>query len=718
MDVFDLYAKIGLDKSEYESGLNDAKGSMSNLAKSVGDGLKTVAKIGATAIAAGAAGVAALTKMSVEGYAEYEQLVGGVETLFKESAGTIQDYADRAYMTAGLSANAYMETITSFSASLIQSLGGDTAKAAEIGDMAITDMSDNANKMGTSMEMIQNAYNGFAKQNYTMLDNLKLGYGGTKEEMQRLIDDANKVKEANGEMADLSIDSFADVAEAIHIIQTEMGITGTTSREAASTISGSIGMMKGAWQNLVTALAGDGWDIGVYIENFVDSVVTVGENIIPRIKIIFNGIGQLVAGLAPIIAEALPGMVESVLPPLLEAAVDLVSSIAGALPGLLSSLLPVVIQSAIDVVMAFIGCITENAGLLLQTGVDALLQIVTGISEALPQLIESAITIVMELVGTLTSPDNLQLLLDAAILFITVIVNGLIDNLPKLIEAALLLVENLVSFITNPDNIEKLLNMASELLLKITNGLIDAIPQLIEAALEIIKSLISFILVPENLRKIIDMTISLIKTVTNGLIDAIPQLVDAAFEIIVQLIAFITAPENIIMLVNMALDLVLAIVEGLLKAIPELVNGATKLIEKLCEEFSDTDWAKVGSDIIDGVLDGLKSAWESVKSWFSNAWDSLFNKKAKVDVDGEGNVKVGGYATGLNYVPYDNFPAFLHRGEAVLTAAQARTWRNGQAQPAMAGGVTINQYIQSVPQTPVEFANATEAYFEQARWAL
>ena len=193
MDVFDLQAKIGLDKSEYESGLNEAKGGMSNLAKGIGNGLKTVAKVGAAAVTAAATGAAALAKMGVEGYAEYEQLVGGVETLFKTSSNAVMGYAENAYKTAGMSANEYMNTVTSFSASLIQSLGGDTAKAAEIGDMAVTDMADNANKMGTSLEMLQTTYAGFSKQNFTMLDNLKLGYGGTKEEMQRLLDDAEKL---------------------------------------------------------------------------------------------------------------------------------------------------------------------------------------------------------------------------------------------------------------------------------------------------------------------------------------------------------------------------------------------------------------------------------------------------------------------------------------------------------------------------------------------
>ena len=213
-------------------------------------------------------------KSALNSFADYEQLVGGVDTLFKESSSKVQNYANNAYKTAGLSANEYMETVTSFSASLLQSLNGDTAKSAEIADMAIIDMSDNANKMGTSMESIQNAYQGFAKQNYTMLDNLKLGYGGTKEEMERLIADANRVKEANGEMADLSIESFADVTEAIHLIQTEMGITGTTAEEASSTIQGSVSSMKSAWHNLLTGIASDNADLDKLLGDFISSVST------------------------------------------------------------------------------------------------------------------------------------------------------------------------------------------------------------------------------------------------------------------------------------------------------------------------------------------------------------------------------------------------------------------------------------------------------------
>ena len=346
MDVFDLVAKIRLDDSEYKSGVGEAKGTFSNLATGVKNGLSTVAKVGAAAVSAGVAGVAALTKMGVEGYAQYEQLMGGVETLFKDSAYTVLNYADEAYKTAGMSANQYMETVTSFSASLLQSLGGDTAKAAEVADRAIIDMSDNANKMGTSMEMIQNAYQGFAKGNYTMLDNLKLGYGGTQEEMKRLIADAAKMTDVQKELGitvDASSMSFGNVVNAISVMQESMGIAGTTAREASTTIEGSLNMMKGAWENLVVGMADEYANIDYLIGNFVESTATAAKNLLPRIEQTLIGIGQLITALAPIIAEALPKLVEAVLPALLTAGVSLITAIVKGvittLPALYTALL-------------------------------------------------------------------------------------------------------------------------------------------------------------------------------------------------------------------------------------------------------------------------------------------------------------------------------------------------------------------------------------------
>ena len=288
--------EAGNDAKKAGDGFTIFKGILADLgSKAIQTAISGLKKLGGALIDVG--------KQSVNQYARYEQLVGGVETLFKDSAGIVQKYAEQAYKTAGLSANDYMDQVTSFSASLLQSLGQDTKKAAEYGNMAVIDMSDNANKMGTAIGMIQNAYQGFAKQNYTMLDNLKLGYGGTKTEMQRLIKDANAVKQANGEMADLTIERFGDVIEAIHIIQQQMGITGTTSKEAASTIEGSTGSMAASWQNLLVAIADDNKDIGKSVDEFVGTVVTNAKNLVPRIKTVVNGIKKLINSL---ITEVFP----------------------------------------------------------------------------------------------------------------------------------------------------------------------------------------------------------------------------------------------------------------------------------------------------------------------------------------------------------------------------------------------------------------------------
>lgn len=241
----------------------------------------------------------------MQNYAQYEQLVGGVDTLFKKSSKKVQEYASNAYKTAGMSANEYMETVTSFSASLLQSLENDTEAAAEYANMAITDMSDNANKMGTSMEMIQNAYNGFAKQNYTMLDNLKLGYGGTKEEMERLLADADKLSDSFNLQVDASgalVYSYADIVDAIHIVQTEMGITGTTAKEAGTTIQGSVDSMKAAWTNLVTGLGDENANIEQLFDDLVVTITGDGTEtnlgvmgtVIPRIKVIFGKVTEAI----------------------------------------------------------------------------------------------------------------------------------------------------------------------------------------------------------------------------------------------------------------------------------------------------------------------------------------------------------------------------------------------------------------------------------------
>lgn len=321
--------KISTDN--FKKGLSNIKSIAASASKA------TLATFIAATVAAGAA-IGAIGTKAIKAYADYEQLVGGVETLFGKNAKTVQKYANEAYKTAGMSANAYMETITGFSASLLQSLGGDTAKAAEYGNQAVIDMSDNANKMGTDIQRIQDAYQGFAKQNYTMLDNLKLGYGGTKTEMERLLADAEAIKAKNGEIASYSVDSFADITEAIHVVQTEMGITGTTAKEASTTIQGSLGMVKGAWENLLTGLTDPTQDLDALIQNLFDSLITAGENLEPRVEQVLIGISKVIPKLAPPLIEAVGNLIPKLLPVVAEGAAEVVDCIIDTVIGLLPKL--------------------------------------------------------------------------------------------------------------------------------------------------------------------------------------------------------------------------------------------------------------------------------------------------------------------------------------------------------------------------------------------
>lgn len=338
-------ADLNRTKAGIEAVNNEMKNTsvVSQFGSALKSGLAVAAKAAAAATAAAAGAVIALTKSAVENYGEYEQLVGGVETLFKDSAGTVEEYAKNAYQTAGLSANEYMETVTSFSASLLQSMGNDTEAAAKKADRAITDMSDNANKMGTDMQSIQNAYQGFAKQNYTMLDNLKLGYGGTKEEMQRLIDDANALNAAQGNYTNYTIESYADIVDAIHTVQTEMGITGTTAKEASTTIEGSIGAMKAAYANFVTGLGNDNADISELSSQLIQSVGTVAKNVLPVVETVLKNIAEAVQRDGPEMIEKFVSYAIEKLPEVislgLQMVISLVKGIAQNIPQLVTSVL-------------------------------------------------------------------------------------------------------------------------------------------------------------------------------------------------------------------------------------------------------------------------------------------------------------------------------------------------------------------------------------------
>lgn len=526
----------------------------------LGDIAKGAAKIAAAAVAAAAAGVAAITKQAVSSYADYEQLVGGVDTLFGKASAEVQKKAANAYKTAGMSANEYMETVTGFSASLIQSLGGDTEKAAKYADMAITDMSDNANKMGTSIDSIQNAYSGFAKQNYTMLDNLKLGYGGTKQEMQRLLDDAEKV---SGIKYDIS--SYADVVDAIHVVQTEMGITGTTAKEASQTISGSVSATKSAYENLLSGLADDNADMDMLVNNLVDSGLTAIDNIIPRVLTVLDTLPQVVEKILP----KIPPIIEKLLPPLLEAATKIIQGIVGVLPQLISTL----------------------------TGM--LPDILSAILGMLPQILDAVITIIIELINALSG--MLPTIVDAIMKILPVLINALIKAIPDLLQAAITLLMAIIDAI--PTIIKALVKALPDIVSTIISTLLANLPQLIKAAIQLFMALIKAI--PEINKEMTKALPSIIKGIVTGLKDGIPKLLEAGKDMLAGLFKGFIDIKAIKKQVKKLFD---GIVGGLKSFFR--IQSPSKVMENV-----------IGKNLALGIGEGFKNNIKGVNDMITNAVD-------------------------------------------------------------------------------------------------
>lgn len=564
MNLFELFVKIGADTSEADKGIDETGKKTSGLGEKIKNGLAAVGKAAVVGVTAAATAIGTIGTKAIQAYANYEQLVGGVETLFKDSQDKVMEYANNAYKTAGLSANEYMETVTSFSASLLQSLGGDTDAAAEKANLALTDMSDNANKMGTDMTSIQNAYQGFTKANYTMLDNLKLGYGGTQAEMQRLLEDAEKL---SGVKYDIS--SYADIVDAIHVVQTEMGITGTTAKEAASTIQGSFGMVKAAWQNLVTGLADPDQDLGTLVGNFTDSIVIAGNNLIPRIQELLPRIVEAISALMGTVSTQLPAILGSTLPSLIEGASNLVTGLMSALPEILTVLGDIAPTAIGILVPALLELLPE----IVQTGIDVIASLAQGIADALPELIPAATEAIIKIVDTLTNPDNIGKLVDAALAIIIALTDGLLNALPKLLEAAPKIIENLYTALRN--NFPKIVTSGYEILTSLVNGIVSSIPKLIASAKTLVEQLVQTI------------------------IANLPQIITSGFEIIV------------------------ALVSGLISAIPDLVAAIPDLIKSIVDTFMGYDWGSIGSNIVDGIKNGFLRMWESLKRAVSDMVNGL-----------------------------------------------------------------------------------------------
>lgn len=485
-------------------------------------------------------GIVSLGKAALDSKASLEQNLGGVKTLFKENAQAVIDNANKAYKTAGMSANAYMESVTSFSASLLQSVAGDTKKAADIADMAMKDMSDNANKMGTSMESIQNAYQGFAKQNYTMLDNLKLGYGGTKEEMQRLLEDAEKISGVKYDISNLS-----DVYNAIHVIQGEMGITGATAKEAATTISGSIASMKAAFDNF---LNGSGSP-----KELAETMVTAGRNI-------YNGLAEIIPRLIETIPETVRLIKESFaeqlspenLQEMLDSGANILMSI---LNGILAAL-PGVIDTALMIVQTLAEYLIENFPRFLEVGAQLLQNIITGITQGIPRLLAQGADMLLQYKGKII--EYLPKLIDSGLKMLVSLLNGLLQAAPKIIEQAGRMLTEYVDIIIKM--LPKILESGKNMILSLLQGLVQNAPKIIA---QIAKTLADFL-----------------ATIASNL----PEFLQAGIEIIGELLS------------------------GIISAVPDIIAAIPGMLSDIGSAFLDKDWGAIGWNIIEGIKNGVMNA--------------------------------------------------------------------------------------------------------------
>lgn len=602
---------MNLNASSFAKGIKTATSSVENMTESMKDATSSaskmtsvmqgigsgVAKVGkglAIAGTAAATAVTALVSKSVGAFADYEQLTGGVETLFGAGGRSVEEYAqsvgksvsdiqgkydslmsaqnavlenaNKAYMTAGMSANEYMDTVTGFSASLISSLGGDTNKAADYANSALVDMSDNANKMGTDMESIKNAYQGFAKQNYTMLDNLKLGYGGTQEEMKRLLSDAEKL---TGQRYDIS--SFADITQAIHAIQTQMDITGTTAKEASTTISGSWGSLKAAFQNVLVGLTTGGDMFDQSLDALINTAVTFGQNIIPAIKGALSGVGYLIEGLAPVIGETIPPLINDLAPTLANSDVSLISSLVNGL--------------------------TQNATQFSECLSNMIIVAVAGISTVVPQLLDAASKIVSNLMQGLT--NSMPQIVNGAVTLIEGLVNGLVNNIPLLIMGAVQLVASLA------------------------NGLIANLPRIIDAGVNLITGIVSasYSMMPQ----IIQNGMQLVVNLAVGLVRAIPQLIAA----LPRITGAIVKGFKSVNWFDLGLQLIKSIWEGIKSIGSEMWNGVKEKTSELWGGVKNVVSEKLNNikSTYDAHGRGLKGATfaaiEGVKEYYRTGYDAI-----------------------------------------------------------------------------------------------
>ena len=571
MDLFDVAAKISLDTKGYERGLDDASSKTHTFAETLGSGLKTAAKVGAAALTAAATAATALGTAAVKAYADYEQLVGGAKLMFGEAYDFIANKAQNAFATVQMSQNDYLRQVNGFATGLKTALGGNEKAAAQLADRIITAEADIVAATGASQEAIQNAFNGIMKSNYTMLDNLQIGIKPTKEGFQEVIDKVNEWNEANGRATNYQIDNLADAQAALVDYIEMVGMAGYANREASDTIQGSMAAAKAAWNNLLTGLADDEADLENLVDNVVVTVSKAGENIMPRVETVLDGIGKLIDTLLPKIVEKIPKLINKYLPKLIKSGAKIIASLISGITGDSDAL----ISTAQEAIRLIVDTITKSLPKLVKVGGNIITEFIVGLSEMLPEIADAAIEMIQLLLETLTDTSNLSTILDAVLTIIVKVAEKIIDALPTIIEAVMQVIEALVDFLTG-DALPSIIEAGITLF----TALIDALPEIIATIVEALPEIIDGILdaITENLPLIIDGGIQLFTALIGELPQIIEVIAGALPEIIDGILDAIT--ENLQLIIDGGIQLFTAlidelpqIIETIAEALPEIIDG-------------------------------------------------------------------------------------------------------------------------------------------------
>ena len=635
MDLFNIAARLTLDMKGYEDGIEKAGKSAQSFSKNFGGALKTIAKVGAAAIGAGVAAVGLLTKQSVSAYASYEQLAGGVKKLFGDASDDVMKFASEAYKTSGMSANQYMEQVTSFSAALINSLGGDTKKAAEQADVAMRAMSDNVNTFGTDMASVQYAFQGFAKQNYTMLDNLKLGYGGTKTEMERLVKDAEAMntgfKAQRDEAGNLTL-AFSDVVTAIELIQEKQGIAGTTAKEAATTIEGAFNMTKAAWENLVAGLANPDADLDQLMDNLIVALVGDKEGtgllnqLIPAIQRALDGIGKVIAKAGPTISKNLPSLFGSLVPNLISAATSLVISLAKALPGIAK----VLVAQIPTIVNMLLAAFLELAGEFKKMGGDLMQQVFNGIKEKNPR-IASALASIGESFQTIIGKmkdfwdehgqeiyDKAVEIFDGIKTFVITAITLIVEGIDKFIQTALALWDEFGT------DIMGYLSAVKDFYVAVFQAISETITGFVEWAKEFWAEYGDEITAAtQTAWEIISTVIHTVLQVITGIVKTLTAIIQGDWQAAGDTLQNIT--QTVWDAIQKIFGIVLGVIQKLVSVAFEAIRSKISSILNSVKNTVSTIWNNIKTTIsnaLNNVRTTVSNAMSNVKTTISNAWEN------------------------------------------------------------------------------------------------